>query len=190
MFANLTYSVQICAMATTHYLDTIIQQTMTMLKKLGRPLLAVATIILCTIFGGSLFDLIVNEGNVTPQNYPDSVLLIRQYWATKNPGNFFRPLTPFFTVLFIVLLVTYWTNKSTRTKLLFAFLFFFIVQIITFTYYFPQNEIIRTGNVDKLNSIKDAYFGTRFYLDIIRNLFSLIACIFITAAAMDKNNCT
>ena len=155
--------------------------------KIGQVTLTFCVILSCVIFGGSLFDFLVNEANVTRQNYPDSLLLIRQFWSTKNPGDFFKPLTPTFSVLFIVSLIIYWADKSTRTKLLFAFLFFFIVQIITFTYYFPQNEIIRTGSIDDLNKIKDSYFGARFYLDIIRNLFSFVACLLITVAALGSN---
>lgn len=57
-----------------------------------------------------------------------------------------------------------------------------ITQAITVIYFFPQNAIIRTGTVEEINAIKNAYLTTRQYLDSIRTILTFLSVVFSFSA--------
>jgi len=151
-------------------------------KTIGQLLLMTSILALGATFGGNLFDTIVNEKN-TSFDYPTALIKLREVWTHSNPGNFFRTLTPFYSVSTIIALIIFWkSNKKVRLFLLLSIVGVAITQAITIIYFFPQNAIIRTGTIEEINAIKNAYLTTRQNLDSVRTILTLLSVVFSFSA--------
>lgn len=76
-------------------------------------------------------------------NIPDSIAAARQYFKVVDPGAFFRVFSPANQVLGLIALVIYWkTSPSIRLQLFIAFACYVSAEAMTFSYFFPRNDIM------------------------------------------------
>ena len=74
---------------------------------------------------------------------PNSIATSRDYFKVVNPGNFFRLFSPINQVLAIIALVIFWkSDPSLRIYLGGAALLYVLVEVMTFGYFYPRNEIM------------------------------------------------
>lgn len=91
-------------------------------------------------------------------NVPASVLVFRKYYHSVNPGDFFRVFSPLNQLLALLSLVLFWkTSPKTRGFLLIAFLLAVSGDILTFTYFYPRNDLLMhlplKGNANRFTVI-------------------------------------
>ncbi len=132
-----------------------------------------------TVFGGNLFDVIVNEKNLI-KGFPESIGQIRSYYKFRNPGHFFKFLTPIFFVFVLIALISSFQISNAK----FLFIFFSIVsysitQAITFIYFFPQNKILREAPIEQVEKVLKELSSKRSYLDILRNIFTILSAVLL-----------
>lgn len=76
-------------------------------------------------------------------NIPQSLETTRAYFSTVNPGNFFRVLSPINQVIALVALILFWKSPNhIRLFLFISLLLFVLVDVFTFTYFYPRNNIM------------------------------------------------
>lgn len=132
-----------------------------------------------TIFGGNLFDVIVNEKNLI-NGFPESITHIRNYYKFRNPGHFFKYLTPVYLVFAILaLILSFNISKVKFILILFPVVSYAITQLITFIYFFPQNRILRESPISEVQNLMKELSTKRTYLDLIRNFFTVSSIILL-----------
>ncbi len=120
-------------------------------------------IILATTFTSGL--LFVNTYNSMidavswGSNIPASIQTARDYFSNVNPGNFFRILSPINQVLTLLALVFCWKlGKTARIYCGAALIFAVAVDVFTFGFFYPRNEIMFTLPITtNLDAIKAAW---------------------------------
>jgi len=74
---------------------------------------------------------------------PQSIETARAYFSTINPGNFFRVLSPINQLLALVSLLIFWKSSvHVRIFLGISLLLYVLVDVFTFAYFYPRNEIL------------------------------------------------
>ena len=74
---------------------------------------------------------------------PNSIATARQYFKVVDPGVFFRLFSPINQVLGLIAVVIFWkTSPSIRLRLFIAFACYVAAEAMTFTYFFPRNDIM------------------------------------------------
>ncbi len=150
---------------------------MTTLELIGQITTGFSIIVSGAALGASLFDITVNEINLI-KGFPQSVEYVRKYWKYRNPGDFYKLITPSFFLSTLIALVIFWEVAYGRRYLLLgALLAYATTQAITIIYFFPQNALLREGKLEDVEKLFTQFASTRLYLDIFRNLLTLIACI-------------
>lgn len=150
---------------------------MTTLETIGQLALLFSGISSAAVLGGNLFDMLVNEPNLV-RGFPESVGLIRRYWVHRNPGHFFRALTPVFLLSTLAALAVFWPAAYGRRYLLVGSLAcYLLTQAITVVYFFPRNDIIRTGTLAEVEQQLKTFGTTRFLWETLRNVFTLAASL-------------
>lgn len=86
---------------------------------------------------------------------PDSVQTARDYFKVTDPGDFFRIFSPMNQFAGFLTVVLFWhTSKKARLCFALAFALVIIADIMTFTYFYPRNDIIFESslaeNIDKI----------------------------------------
>lgn len=86
---------------------------------------------------------------------PASVSTFRHYFHSVNPGDFFRVFSPVNQLLALLGLVLFWkTSGKTRLFLIIVFLLAVLTDVLTFSYFYPRNDIIMNlpieGHTDEL----------------------------------------
>lgn len=112
-------------------------------------------------------------------NVPNSIAVFRQYYHSVNPGNFFRIFSPINQLLALVAVILFWkTSGKARLFLIIAFLLAVLGDVITFTYFYPRNDMLIhlpiQGNTDRFITILKQW---RF-MNWIRTLIILIGLLF------------
>ena len=138
------------------------------------------------VLGGNLFDMLVNEPNLV-RWFPESLPLIRAYWKYKNPGDFFRVVTPVYVVSTLISLAILWSAAHQLYLLLAALGSYLVTQAITVIYFFPKNAIIRTGFVEGVRKIIADFGSRRFLLEMLRNVLTLAASVLPTLASWHQD---
>lgn len=110
---------------------------------------------------------------------PNSILRFRQYFQNVNPGNFFRIFSPINQLLALIVVFLFWkTNGKTRFFLIIAFLLAVLGDVVTFTYFYPRNDLLMNlpiqGNTDRLMIILKQW---RF-MNWIRTMIILAGLLF------------
>ncbi len=155
---------------------------MTTFELIGQIALAVAIVSVGAVLGGNLFDVIVNEKNLT-RNFPDSVEHIRRFYKFSNPGHFFRLFTPIYGLSALIALLCFWHVAYGRRWLIIgSILSYALTQVITIVYFFPQNQLLREGPIDELTTLFTKFATTRTYLDFLRNVLTLTAVVLLLIA--------
>jgi flagellar biosynthesis protein FlhB len=87
---------------------------------------------------------------------PHSIGTAREYYKTVNPGNFYRFFSPLNQVLALLVLVLFWkVCPSARLTLGIALLIYILVDVLTFAYFYPRNEIMfKTAQLTDVDLLK------------------------------------
>ena len=90
----------------------------------------------------NIYNSIVNAAN-WESNVPDSITATRDFFVFANPGTFFQLIDPTNLLLIVLALILFW-KKSTSIRLYLgiALLCYISSMILTFTYFYPRNEIM------------------------------------------------
>ena len=76
---------------------------------------------------------------------PHSIEAAREYFKTVNPGTFFRIFSPVNQVLALLALILFWkASPAIRLYLGIAFVIYVLVDVMTFGYFYPRNDIMFT----------------------------------------------
>ncbi len=145
-------------------------------------LLFIAAITLMASFGGGLFDVLVNEENLI-RGFPDSVTHVRKYWKYRNPGDFYKWLTPIFGLSALAALALLWDDAAGRHRYVLAAIGCFVAtQAITIGYFFPGNKLLREAPVSEAVAYVQAHQTARLRWDYIRQLLTLMGSVMLLIA--------
>jgi hypothetical protein len=117
---------------------------------------------------------------------PQSIATARDYYSQINPGNFFRIFSPINQVLVLLVLILFWNSSpAIRWCLLTAFILFVLVDVFTFAYFYPRNDIMfKTAQLTDVETIKKAWSGWNT-MNWVRS-FILLAGIFFSSLSLHK----
>jgi len=74
---------------------------------------------------------------------PNSIATARQYFKVVDPGVFFRLFSPVNQALALIALVIFWkASPAVRLSLFIALLCYLSAEAMTFSYFFPRNDIM------------------------------------------------
>jgi hypothetical protein len=96
------------------------------------------------------------------RNVPGSIAAAREYMGAKTPGSFFRVFSPMNQVLALLAAVVSWWAPQGTFSICVAALFFAVwVEIFTFAYFYPRNEIMFVGPIENTDAIRSALSSWR-----------------------------
>jgi uncharacterized membrane protein len=138
------------------------------------------------LFFTLIYNSVVNAAN-WESNIPQSITATRDFFVVANPGTFFQVVDPANMLLVVLALILFWKESSSiRLYLGIALLCYITSMILTFTYFYPRNEIMfLSEQLPDTESLKKA--ATEWgRMGWVRSLLSLagLVCTFI---ALDKN---
>ena len=120
-------------------------------------------ILAATVASGLLFVNIYTSMVDAPnwgRDVPTSLVAAREYFSVKNPGNFFRVFSPLNQLLALTaLVVSWWAPKSTFWICLAALILAVSVDVFTFAYFYPRNEIMFVAPIENIDAIRTALTG-------------------------------
>lgn len=94
------------------------------------------------LFFTNIYNSIVNAAN-WESNLPHSLIATKEFFVVANPGTFFLMIDPANIILIVLALILFWKKSTTiRLFLGIAFLCYISPMILTFTYFYPRNEIM------------------------------------------------
>ena len=94
------------------------------------------------LFFANIYNSIVNAAN-WESNVPHSIKAAKDFFIVANPGTFFQLIDPANELLILLALILFWKQStSIRMNLGVALLFFILSTVLTFTYFYPRNEIM------------------------------------------------
>ena len=90
----------------------------------------------------NIYNSIVNAAN-WESNVPHSITATKNFFVVANPGTFFKIIDPANLVLIVLALVLFGKKSaSIRLYLGIALVCYVSSMILTFTYFYPRNEIM------------------------------------------------
>jgi uncharacterized membrane protein len=94
------------------------------------------------LFFTLVYNSIVNAAN-WESNIPQSIAATRDFFVVANPGTFFQLVDPTNMLLVVLALILFW-KKSTSARLFLgiALVCYISSMILTFTYFYPRNDIM------------------------------------------------
>ena len=119
-----------------------------------------------TFASGLLFTNIYNsmiDAKSWGADLPHSIETARQYFKLINPGFFFRLFAPINLILALVTLILFWrVSTEVRTFLGVAFALYISVDVFTFAYFYPRNDVMfKTAQLTDVDAIRKAWTGWR-----------------------------
>lgn len=94
------------------------------------------------LFFTNIYNSIVNAAN-WESNIPDSIIATKDFFVIANPGTFFKLIDPTNLLLIVLALILFWKKSSSiRLFLGIAFLCYMSSMVLTFTYFYPRNEVM------------------------------------------------
>jgi len=94
------------------------------------------------LFFTNIYNSIVNAAN-WESNIPQSITATRDFFVVANPGTFFQLIDPTNMLLVVLALILFWKRSSSiRLFLGIALLCYVSSMILTFTYFYPRNEVM------------------------------------------------
>ncbi|HKC35619.1 MAG TPA: DUF1772 domain-containing protein [Chitinophagaceae bacterium] len=92
---------------------------------------------------------------------PHSIETARQYFKSITPGKFFRIFAPINLILALVTLILFWrVSTEVRTFLGVAFALYVLVDVFTFAYFYPRNNVMfKTAQLTDVDAIRKAWTG-------------------------------
>jgi len=87
---------------------------------------------------------------------PGSIAAAREYFKSFDPGNFFRIFSPINQLLGLLTLLLFWRSfPPVRLYLGAAFLLYVLGEGLTFTYFYPRNDILfKTASLSDIELLK------------------------------------
>ena len=135
----------------------------------------------------NIYNSIVNAAN-WESNIPLSITATRNFFVVANPGTFFRLIDPTNMLLIMLALILFWKKSSSiRLFLGIALLCYVSSMILTFTYFYPRNEVMflseQLPGTETLKKVASEWGRMNW----VRSLIWLagLACSFI---ALDKTS--
>lgn len=133
------------------------------------------------LFFTLIYNSVVNAAN-WESNIPQSITATRDFFVVANPGTFFQLVDPTNMLLVVLALILFWKKSSIRLYLGIALLCYITSMILTFTYFYPRNEIMfLSEQLPDTESLKKA--ATEWgRMGWVRSMLSLagLVCTFIT----------
>lgn len=94
------------------------------------------------LFFANIYNSIVNAAN-WESDIPRSIQATKDFFVIANPGSFFKWVDPANLLLVVLALILFWkTSKSIRLLFCIAILCYVSSMVLTFTYFYPRNEIM------------------------------------------------
>lgn len=94
------------------------------------------------LFFTLVYNSIVNAAN-WESNIPQSITATRDFFVVANPGTFFQLVDPINMLLVLLALILFWKRStSIRLCLGIALLCYISSMILTFTYFYPRNDVM------------------------------------------------
>lgn len=137
------------------------------------------------LFFTNIYNSVVNAAN-WESNIPLSIDATKDFFVVANPGTFFKMIDPTNLLLTVLALILFWRNsKSVRLCLLVSLFCYVGSMILTFTYFYPRNEIMFISeHIADVSSLQKAA-SEWGQMNWVRSLIWLIGLIF-TFLALDK----
>jgi hypothetical protein len=137
------------------------------------------------LFFTNIYNSIVNAAN-WESNIPYSIKATKDFFTVANPGSFFKLIDLPNLLLIALALILYWKNStSIRVFLGIALLCFISSLVLTFTYFYPRNEImflsVQLPDTETLKRVA-AEWGS---MNWVRSLIWLVGLI-CTFLALDR----
>jgi len=90
---------------------------------------------------------------------PHSIATAREYFKSVNPGNFCRIFSPVNQVLALLVLILFWrSSPSIRMCLGAALMLYVLVDLMTFAYFYPRNDIMfRTASLTDVETLRKTW---------------------------------
>ena len=130
-----------------------------------KPYQTIVLILAATVASGLLFVNIYTSMVDAPnwgRDVPASIVAARDYFIVKNPGSFFRVISPVNQVLALAAVVLSWrAPKGTFTLCVAALILAVSTDIFTFAYFYPRNEIMFVAPIGDVDAIRSALSGWR-----------------------------
>jgi Domain of unknown function (DUF1772) len=135
-----------------------------------------------TLASGLLFTNVYNsliDVKSWGSDIPNSIAATREYFKTVNPGNFFRVFSPINQVLALVVLISFWrASRSVRLYLGIALVLYVLVDVLTFGYFYPRNDIMfKTAQLTDTDLLKRTVLEWG-RMNWVRNLILVAGVIF------------
>ena len=130
-----------------------------------KPIQIIVLILAATVASGLLFANIYTSMVDAPnwaRDVPASIVDAREYMSVKNPGSFFRVFSPMNQVLaLLAVVVSWWAPKGTFSICVAALILAVSVEIFTFAYFYPRNEIMFVAPIENSDAIRSALSSWR-----------------------------
>ena len=112
-------------------------------------------------------------------NLPHSIETARQYFKSIDPGKFFRLFAPINLILALVTLILFWRlSTEVRTFLGVAFALYVLVDVFTFAYFYPRNDVMfKKAQLTDVEAIRKAWKGWKS-MNWLRSFIILVGLIF------------
>ncbi|MCG7856963.1 DUF1772 domain-containing protein [Flavihumibacter sediminis] len=143
----------------------------------------------CVAFSSGLFFTLVYNSIVNAANWenniPQSITATRDFFVVANPGTFFQVVDPTNMLLNVLALILFWKSPSIRLFLGIALVCYVSSMVLTFTYFYPRNEIMfLSQQLPDAETLKKAAseWGRMGWVRCLLTLAGLV-CTFI---ALDK----
>ena len=109
----------------------------------ARVVLIVAAILgLALLLGASAFESVVTAPNFNT-GIPDSLRHMQGFMQVRNPGHYFRVVSPLTQILLLLSAIVCWRGpRGRRWSLVAALIAVVTADIITFTFHYPRNAIL------------------------------------------------
>ena len=137
------------------------------------------------LFFTNIYNSIVNAAN-WESNIPQSITATKDFFVVANPGTFFRLIDPTNMLLIVLALILFWKKSSSiRFFLGIGLLCYVSSMILTFTYFYPRNEVMflseQLPDIETLKKVASEWGRMNW----VRSLIWLagLACSFL---ALDK----
>ena len=89
---------------------------------------------------------------------PASINAAREYFRPANPGTFFRIVSPVNQMLTLLALIVCWRlGKRARVYCALALLTAICLDVFTFAYFYPRNQILFVDPIDSADALRAAW---------------------------------
>ena len=146
-----------------------------------KPYQTIVLILAATVASGLLFVNIYTSMVDAPnwgRDVPASIVAAREYFSVKNPSTFFRVFSPVNQVLaLLAAIVSWWAPKGTFSICVAALILAVSVDIFTFAYFYPRNEIMFVAPIENVDAIRTALEGWRNMNWIRSGMIAILLCL-------------